>query len=137
MEHFVEYCKTLEHNIPEIESINHYGRNYPYVSNSDQVSDWERVLYTALYDAGVQTIPQYSIDKYKLDLALLHSGKKLDIEVDGERYHRDWNGELCYRDRIRNQRLYEMGWDVKRFWVYQIRDELDMCIKEIVKWMAD
>ena len=62
------------------------------------------------------------------------SKKKLNIEVDGERYHRNWTGELCRKDQIRNQRLIELGWEVKRFWVYQIRDELDKCVESIQSW---
>ncbi len=110
------------------------GREYPWVENPENVSEWERLFYTALYDAGVDTIPQYPVDKYKLDLAIVKNRKKLDIEIDGELYHRSWNGELCYRDQLRNQRLFELGWDVKRFWVYQIRDELEKCIDEIQNW---
>ena len=89
------------------------------------------ILYSALYKAGVKTTPQYPVDKYKLDLALFAGNRKLDIEVDGEMYHKDWNGELCYRDQLRNHRLFEMGWDVKRFWVYQIRDKLAQCISQV------
>lgn len=65
----------------------------------------------------------------------MKDGRKLDIEVDGEMYHRSWNGELCYRDQIRNQRLFELGWDVKRFWVYQVRDCLPDCIIQIKEWL--
>lgn len=111
------------------------GREYPLVDNPEQVSDWERRFYTALYDAGIATIPQYSIDKYKLDLAIIQpDGRKLDLEVDGEMYHRAWNGELCYRDQLRNQRMFELGWDVQRFWVYQIRDELTWCVAKVKQW---
>ena len=112
-----------------------YDRQYPNVSNADQVSDWERLFYTALFDQGIRTMPQYPVDKYKLDLAIVKGERKLDIEVDGEMYHRDWNGELCYRDQLRNQRLFELGWDVKRFWVYQIRDNLQECIHQIQEWI--
>lgn len=59
----------------------------------------------------------------------------LDIEIDGERYHRNWTGELCRRDQIRNQRLFELGWDVKRFWVYEVRDDIDSCVKKIKEWI--
>jgi len=108
------------------------------VPNPGQVSDGERIFYTALFDAGIITIPQYPVDRYKLDLAvILQNGRKLDIEVDGEMYHRDWNGELCYRDQLRNQRLFELGWDVKRFWVYQTRDQQSLCIKQIQQWIDD
>ena len=112
-----------------------YTREYPIVPNSPTVSEWEKYLYTALYDAGIKTVPQYPADRYSLDLALiLPNGNKLDIEVDGEMYHRSWNKELSYRDQLRNQRMYELGWDVKRFWVYQVRDDLDWCVNEIKKW---
>jgi len=114
------------------------SRDYPWVPNPGQVSDWERIFYTALFDAGIIAIPQYPVDRYKLDLAvILQNGRKLDIEVDGEMYHRDWNGELCYRDQLRNQRLFELGWDVKRFWVYQTRDQQSLCIKQIQQWIDD
>jgi very-short-patch-repair endonuclease len=105
------------------------------VSNKDEVSEWERILYSALYNEGIITSPQYPVDKYKLDLALFSGNKKLDIEIDGEMYHKDWNGELCYRDQLRNHRLFELGWDVKRFWVYQVRDELQWCLAQIQAWV--
>ena len=49
--------------------------------------------------------------------------RKLDIEVDGENYHRNWDGELCRRDQIRSRRLRDLGWDIMRFWVYELRDD--------------
>ncbi len=55
--------------------------------------------------------------------------------MDGELYHKQWNGELCYRDQLRNQRMFELGWDVKRFWVYQIRDETKKWINQIKEWI--
>lgn len=138
MEHFVQHVNALdikqEKAVVDVEQYS-YDRQYPNVSNADQVSDWERLFYTALFDQGIRTIPQYPVDKYKLDLAIVKGERKLDIEVDGEMYHRDWNGELCYRDQLRNQRLFELGWDVKRFWVYQIRDNLQECIHQIQEWI--
>ncbi|MDD7321021.1 MAG: DUF559 domain-containing protein [Firmicutes bacterium] len=108
---------------------------YPKVSNDDQVSDWEKLFYAKLFKAGIVTIPQYPIDKYKLDLAIISGESKLDIEVDGIMYHQTWDGELCYRDQLRNQRLYELGWDVIRFWVPDIRDNMSACIQKIADWM--
>lgn len=134
---FAEYYKSLSTKSKEEQIVldTPASREYPWVSNPEQVSSWERDFYTALYDAGIKTIPQYPVEKYKLDLALiLGEDKKLDIEVDGEMYHKQWNGELCYRDQLRNQRMFELGWDVKRFWVYQIRDEMGDCINQIKNW---
>lgn len=138
MEHFVNYFKSLENkNLSQKNEVFYSKtREYPNIQNIEQVSDWEKYLYTKLFDAGIKTIPQYPVDKYKLDLAIIiDEKKKLDIEIDGEMYHKDWTGELCYRDQLRNQRLFELGWDVKRFWVYQIRDQLSWCIEQIRQWL--
>lgn len=113
------------------------GEEYPPVSNPEQVSNWERWFYTKLYATGLRPIPQYSEEKYRLDFALFDGERKLDIEVDGERYHREWTGELCRRDRLRNQRLMELGWDVMRFWVYEIRDDTDACVQRINNWLRN
>lgn len=137
MEHFVDHVNRLksQHEHDLVSGVQYPAdRLYPKVSNPEQVSDWERLFYTALFDHGIRTIPQYPVDKYKLDLAIIDGDRMLDIEVDGEMYHKDWNGELSYRDQLRNQRLFELGWDVKRFWVYQIRDDLQSCIDQIARW---
>jgi very-short-patch-repair endonuclease len=107
------------------------------VAKPEQVSDWERILYRALHAAGVRPIPQFSVEQYDLDFAVIVGARRLNIEVDGERYHRSWTGELCLRDQLRNQRLIELGWEVKRFWVYQVRDSLDDCVQAVVRWVAE
>lgn len=53
-----------------------------------------------------------------------------------ERYHRSWTGELCLRDKLRNQRLIELGWEVKRFWVYEIRGRLPECVAFVGDWVS-
>ena len=140
LEKFAEYYSKLSQRdtLNANEQNSDVSREYPWVANPEQVSEWEKILYTALFDVGIHTSPQYPADRYKLDLAVtLPNGKKLDIEVDGERYHRSWNGELCYRDQLRNQRLFELGWDVQRFWVYQIRDDIDWCVQKVKDWCSD
>lgn len=111
-----------------------FGPEYPAVSRPERVSDWERLFYRALYNAGVRAIPQYQVDQYDLDFAVFAGARRLDLEVDGERYHRSWTGELCLRDQLRNQRMIELGWEVKRFWVYEIRDRLDECVEWVAGW---
>jgi superfamily I DNA and/or RNA helicase/very-short-patch-repair endonuclease len=112
-----------------------FGELYPTVSNPEQVSDWERIFYTTLFQNGIRTIPQYPVEKFVLDLAIIQGDRRLNIEIDGERYHRNWTGELCRRDQLRNQRMFELGWDVIRFWVYEIRDDLPGCISKVKKWI--
>ena len=134
---FAEHVKSINGQANEQDrDINiDYGPKFPSVSVHDKVSDWEKILYEELYRNGIRTLPQYKIEKYSLDLALFENGKRLDIEVDGEAYHRGWDGELMRRDKIRNKRLIELGWDVQRFWVYEIRDDLQSCVKRIKTWI--
>ena len=137
---FAKYTKELkyEDEIKEEDLKKDYGSKYPKVTDADKVSDWEKILYEKLYKNNIITIPQYNIDQYRLDLAFFSKkGAKLDIEVDGEKYHKNWDGELCLRDQIRNLRLFELGWDVKRFWVYEIRDNLNECVKTVKKWAKE
>ncbi len=135
MERFVEYVITVQSNIVENKIIeNDLGKTYPAVPSTSLVSDWEKKLYVALYEKEIRTIPQYQIEQYALDLALFNKNRKLDIEVDGEKYHRNWDGELCRRDQLRNKRLIELGWDVLRFWVYEIRDDIDTCVARVQEW---
>ncbi len=125
-----EYCKKC--GVSYLEHFAEYscGEDAPVES-----SEWEHILQKALSDAGIPVTAQYHVDKYYLDLALFHNGKKLDIEVDGAMYHQTWTGELSYNDQLRNQALMREGWDIIRFWVQQVRDHLPWCITQIKKWM--
>lgn len=137
LEAFVEHVATLDAGRDAVDESAPVavGSEYPAVAHPERVSEWERMLYRALVEAGLSPIPQHRVEQYDLDFALLANGKKLAIEVDGECYHRSWTGELCLRDQLRNQRLIELGWDVKRFWVYEVRDELRLCVQRIQAWV--
>jgi very-short-patch-repair endonuclease len=137
LEQFVAYVSTLDEREAKIDaSPTTVGPDYPSVTHPERVSEWERTLYRAMVAAGLKPIPQFSVEQYDLDFALIEGSRRLAIEVDGERYHRSWTGELCLRDQLRNQRLIELGWDVQRFWVYEIRDEPARCIQRLKDWVA-
>ena len=134
---FAEYCKELRDRPKRVSPTAERDCQYPAVRNPDQVSDWERILYRALCEAGIHPIRvQYLVDKYLLDFALNpEETRRLNIEVDGERYHKTYTGEHCRRDRIRDQRLINLGWDVMRFWVYEVRDCLPECVEKVRSWL--
>lgn len=103
-------------------------------SRSDRLAVTMDVFPTVAALTGAEPPDDWTGDGESLVPTLLDGDRKLDIEVDGERYHRDWNGELQRRDQLRSQRLIERGWDVMRFWVYQVRDDLDRCVERAKGW---
>ena len=102
------------------------GRDYPDIDTTEFVSDWEKILYTTLFDEGIKTYPQYAIDKYRIDLALIENKLAIDVGEDEE-----YNSEQSYVIHLRNARLIELGWDMIRFMPYQIEDDLGWCVKMI------
>ena len=135
---FANYAAGLEQQaFQDIENREtQLGPVYPPVARPELVSDWEREFYVAAYAAGITLIPQYNVEKYVLDFLLCAGDRLLAIEIDGERYHRNWTGELCRRDQIRNQRLFELGYDVMRFWVYEVRDDMAGCLEKMRRWRS-
>jgi very-short-patch-repair endonuclease len=112
------------------------GPEYPPVAHPELVSEWERIFYRAMYSAGLRPIPQYDEAPYTLDFALFDGTRRLDLEIDGEYYHRHWDGELCRRDQIRSRRLSDAGWDILRLWVYEVRDDPAGSLERVVAWEA-
>lgn len=98
-----------------------------------EVGPWEAPLCETLRRAGLNPMPQYREHQYVLDMAIKEADLWLDIEVDGEYYHREWDGTRCRQDLIRDLRLTALGWTVKRFWVYQVRDEMEACVQEVAR----
>jgi very-short-patch-repair endonuclease len=133
---FAVYCGQValdRHPVTGRPTVN-LGPEYPAVPHPERVSEWERLFYCALYRAGVRPVPQYPADGYVLDFAVLADGRRLAIEIDGAMYHHRWDDEAWRRDRIRSQRLVALGWDVMRFWVYQLRDDLDRAVDRVKTW---
>ena len=98
-------------------------------------SPWEKVLAEALRDAGLAPVPQYPIAGRFLDLALL-SPRKIDIEVDGESVHRTAGGGRKDDDHWRDLQLQSLGWQVCRFWVYELRENLPRCVARVVQLLG-
>jgi very-short-patch-repair endonuclease len=112
----------------------------PGDENTDPVFEpeqiWEEKFYKeALKPAGLKVKSQYPVGPYWLDFALLHNGKKLDIEVDGEQWHKDAAGKRLEKDIDRNIYVKSQGWDVMRFWVYELKEDMEKCLTKIQNWM--
>jgi len=101
-----------------------------------RIGHWEKPFFEALIKAGLKPMAQYPVHQYRLDFAIVQDDIRLDIEIDGEYFHRDWDGSRCREDIIRDWRLTMLGWRVKRFWVYRIRDEMDQCVREVIETLG-
>jgi len=94
-------------------------------------SDWERRLDTAMRARGLQPIAQYPVGTRYLDFALDPQGVKLDVEVDGRRWHLDTDGNRKVSDRLRDAELRARGWKVLRFWVHELANDMEACLDRI------
>ncbi len=77
-------------------------------------------------------IPQYVFGRYRLDLAVVDGDLRIDVEVDGEHFHKDLSGERCWEDLNRDQYLTQRGWIVLRFWAVEVRDRLEACVQRVL-----
>lgn len=93
------------------------------------------MLANALKEAGIDPIPQYPIAGRFLDLAILNP-RKIDIEVDGESIHRTAGGGRKDDDYWRDLQLQSLGWKVCRFWVYELRENLQGCTQKVVALLS-
>ena len=95
-------------------------------------SPWEKRLYYALVERGLTPIPQYPLLGRRLDFALVEDGKQsIDLEVDGARYHLEPDGSRRRDDIWRDITVRGAGWKVMRFWVYELRDQMENCLDKI------
>ena len=106
------------------------GSHHPHDEQSNVFDSlWEEVFFDALKSASILCVPQYRFDQYKLDLAI--PDKRIDIEIDGEFWHRNLDGSRVLSDFKRDTLLTARGWLVKRFWVYELQSDLDRCVRDI------
>lgn len=92
---------------------------------------WERRLDTAMRARGLEPFPQHPVGSRYLDFALDPEGVKLDVEVDGRRWHEGPDGGRKVADRLRDAELKARGWKVARFWVHELDQDMEGCLERI------
>lgn len=91
-------------------------------------TDIERLMAKALEEAKIEAVYGYPIRckfGYILDFAI--PDLKIDIECDGEPWHKDGNDH----DRKRNWYLRNQGWKILRFKGKEIKNNIHTCITRI------
>ena len=93
-------------------------------------SPYEEILYQELCKLGLKPRAQMPAGRRRLDLALVDSGRYLDIEVDGS-CHRGIAGARKADDYVRDLELKNLGFEVIRFWTDEIRFDREACAKKV------
>ena len=99
-------------------------------------SKWERTVYHALRERGLDPVPQYEIAGRRLDFALFSGSVQLDLEIDGRRWHQDIDGNRKADDIWRDQQIKALGWRVRRFWVDELSRNLEECLDLVERDLA-
>ena len=88
------------------------------ITNREPDSDFEIYVMEKLQSIGCEVVPQVGVNGYYIDLGVKHpdylNGFLLGIECDGAMYHSSKSARD--RDRIRQDVLEGLGWDIYRIW---------------------
>ena len=99
---------------------------------------WEPALADAMRSRGLKFEQQHHACGFYLDFALFPGGgRKINVEVDGEQWHKDRNGRRKRSDVKRDRILRRQGWTVCRFWVYELREDMDGCVDQIARLLSE
>jgi very-short-patch-repair endonuclease len=73
--------------------------------------------------------PQYEVDRYRLDFALVGNGFKIAIEIDGHDSHKSKLQRMS--DYQRERRLKKLGWRFIRFTGSDIYRYVQECVADV------
>lgn len=121
--------KARASSLRELSQLAEYPRNKITTINFE--SPWEEKLYNALQGKSIITETQRPVIGYRLDLSYEDNYIKLDIEVDGVRYHLDHEGHRKQHDIDRDLALAKYGWKVIRFFVSDLQENMDYCVLQV------
>jgi len=109
------------------------------VGDGEVGSEFERAVYSALAECGVELHRQVGCCRYAIDLAVVDPNQPgkyiLGIECDGAVYHS--SSTARDRDRLRQQVLEDLGWRIHRIWstdwYHKPKEELQRTLEAIEK----
>ncbi|WP_197992905.1 DUF3320 domain-containing protein [Gimesia aquarii] len=90
----------------------------PAESKGEFESPFEEAVASKLSEKGWEVLPQIGVSKFRVDLGVIHPDRPgtflAGIECDGATYHR--SATARDRDKIREQVLRNLGWEILRIW---------------------
>jgi len=104
---------------------------------------WKKGIRYRVDNKKLPGKPDVSIQKYKLAIFIdgeFWHGYNWDERKDNIKSNRDfWVPKIernMQRDREVNQQLMDMGYTVFRFWEKEIKNELNICINDVLVYIA-
>lgn len=101
-------------------------------------TDFQIAVCDALNKRGYQAVPRIGVESYWIDVAVVHPDRTdrkdqfiLGIESDGALYHASRSARD--RDRLRQQVLTGLGWNLHRIWSADWFRNSEMEIEKIVR----
>ncbi|MBM3710742.1 MAG: DUF559 domain-containing protein, partial [Actinobacteria bacterium] len=126
-----EYCRQregyLKKLIDEYDELKKQEKIEEYYFHKKFDTIYEKLLFQTLAESevekfGYKLLPKVVVKRYTLDLALI-GNKKINIECDGFQ-HEIIRGLPIIEDVERDEFLRNEGWIVKRFYNYEIINDI-------------
>lgn len=117
--------KTKSRGVRDLKNFLDYAERGAIALSAEQAgsmgtfeSPFEEAVAEKLSALGWQVVPQIGVSSFRVDLGVVHPDKPgaymAGIECDGATYHR--SATARDRDKIREQILCHLGWNILRVW---------------------
>lgn len=83
------------------------------------------------FGIGLATIATDDGGRSGLTAVLAEKQRRDQAAVDGESVHRTAGGGRKDDDYWRDLQFQSLGWKVRRFWVYELREDLPKCVTRV------
>lgn len=123
----LSFCSASE--APHVRRLAEHATRQNQPADKKADTQDEINFHEALKRVGIETVPQHPLAGHRLDLAI--PDEKIDIEVDGKEFHLDRFGNRIDSDVWRDVKVRSLGWKVLRFWVYELREDMDACVRKV------
>lgn len=122
----LSYARSSD--IRPLQKLAFHATRPPKAISAEMDSEWERRLYAAMKQRGLDPHPQYEVGRRRLDFALFAATTKLNVEVDGRKWHLAADGTRKTSDILRDREMIGRGWIVRRFWVSELDRDMEKCL---------
>jgi len=126
--------KNPEHS----ERMKKFYKEYPelhpnYIcAQNGHITKIEKSIREELERRNISFVFQYPLNGFFLDFAIIKDDLKIDVECDGEYFHRNKK-----KDNIRDYKIKNMGWEIIRLKEKDIINSTEICVDKIEEMLKE